>query len=519
MWNLRPDGLIVPVEMADTATPTRPDMNEIASTLDGRDITRGMTDPLRLELPDDSVLMQRGGGDYTLYREVLRDDHVKSALEQRFRAVIARSWEVKPGGKRAIDKAAADFLAEQLDALRWDAITEKMLYGVFYGHAVAEVMWSTKGSRITIADIKVRDRRRFGYDGAMRLRLKTTHQPDGELLPERKFWHYATGADHDDAPYGLGLAHWLYWPVWLKRNGLKFWAVFLEKFGTPTGVGWFPPGTSQTDQTRLLSALRAIQRDSAIILPDGMRAELLEAKRGGTVDHAAFVGMLNAAILVVSIGQTASTQGTPGKLGNDEEQGEVREDIVKADADLVCMSFNASVAKWLTEYNFPGAALPQVWRSMEQEEDLNGRAEREDRIQGWGFKPTMAHVEEVYGGEWEDRPTPPAIGEPASGKPLTPPAKSESADPAAFAAGSALTDLDAIEDPLAQRLDQEAAPEMAAWLETIGAMLDSADSLEEFRARLLAAYPGMDRAGMVAAMSAAFAVAHLAGMSDVADGD
>lgn len=63
--------------------------------------------------------------------------------------------------------------------------------------------------------------------------------------------------------------------------------------------------------------------------------------------------MMNAAILVITIGQTASTQGTPGKLGGDEEQADVRADITKADADLVCMSFNGSIARWLTESNSP----------------------------------------------------------------------------------------------------------------------------------------------------------------------
>lgn len=476
----------------------KPEKNEIASTLDGRDITRGMTDPLRLELPDDTILMQRGGGDYTLYREVLRDDHVKSALEQRFRAVIARPWEVKPGGKRAIDKAAADFLSEQLDTLRWDAITEKMLYGVFYGHAVAEVMWGTEGSRVTLADIKVRDRRRFGYDGAMRLRLKTVQSPDGELLPARKFWHFATGADHDDAPYGLGLAHWLYWPVWLKRNGMRFWAVFLEKFGTPTAMGHFPPGTSSADQSRLLAALQAIQRDSAIILPEGMTAELLEASRAGTADHAAFVALLNAAILVATIGQTASTQGTPGKLGNDEEQGEVREDIVKADADLVCMSFNASVAKWLTEYNFPNAAIPQVWRSMEQEEDINARAEREDKIQAWGYKPTMAHIEEVYGGEWEER-QPPAISDQPSdvGRAsarnigLKPDLQAEDKTPAAFSESPDFPDQLALDTAL-DSLDADSLnAQSRALLLPIMDKLTAGAKPEDLLGWLAEAYPGM----------------------------
>jgi len=461
-----------------------PEKGEIASTQDGRDITRGWVDPMRLEMPDDAVLMQRGGGDYTLYREVLRDDHVKAALTQRIQAVIARPWEVRPGGKRAIDLAAADLLREQLNALPWDAITAKMLYGVFYGFAVAEVMWGSDGRRIAIADIKVRDRRRFGFDGARRLRLKTRARPDGELLPERKFWTFVTGADHDDAPYGLGLAHWLYWPVWFKRNGIRFWATFLEKFGTPTAAGRFPPGTSQEDQNKLLDALQAIQRDSAIIFPDGMQVELLEATRAGTADHEAFVRAMNTAILVITIGQTASTQGTPGRLGNDREQGEVRRDITRADADLVCMSFNASVARWLTDWNYPGAAYPQVWRVMDDPEDLNSHAERDERLARVGYRPSLARVTEVYGEGYEAIAPSGAL-----------PAQAETrlgAAPAQFAAGDVFPDqaaLDAAIDGMdAAALNAQARALLKPVLDKLAGGADPAALL----GWLAEAYPGMD---------------------------
>lgn len=405
-WKLNPHGLILPADFAEAAAP-RPVRDEVASTLDGRDITRGMVDPMRLELPDDTVLMQRGGGDYLLYQEILRDDRVKSGLDQRFRAVISRAIEVKAGGDSRLDKKAAADLEQQIQKLSWDAITEKMLYGVFYGFSVSEIMLGVDGARVTLDKIKVRNRRRFGFDGAGRLRMKTMAKPDGELMPDRKFWSYSCGADHDDAPYGLGLAHWLYWPVWLKRNGIRFWAVFLEKFGTPTGLGWFPPGTSPADQTKLLYALKAIQRDSAIILPEGMRAELLEAKRSGTADHESFTRLMNDAITILITGQTASTQGTPGKLGSDDEQGDVRTDITKADADLICMSFNATVARWMTDWNFPGAAYPQLWRKMDEEEDQNQAAERDERLSKVGFKPTLERVIEVYGEGYEASEPPP----------------------------------------------------------------------------------------------------------------
>lgn len=387
--------------------------NEIATTRDGRDITRGYVDGLPLLPSTDRLLALKGNGDVAIYQEVLRDDQVKACFGQRVRAVTSRPWEVKPGGTKRIDKQAAEFIRAQIDRIAFDDITEKMLYGVFYGYAVAEPLYAVDKDKIVLdpcrGGVKVRDRRRFGFAPDMSLRLRTSANPMGEALPDKKFWTFATGSDHDDEPYGLGLAHWLYWPVFFKRSGVKFWLVFLEKFGSPTAVGKYPAGTDNAEQDKLLEALQAIQTDSAIIFPQGMEAELLEATRGGTADYTSLYDRMDAAIARVTLGQTASTQGTPGKLGNDELQGDVRADIVKADADLVCASFNATVVKWLTEWNFPGAALPQVWRQFEDEEDANTTAERDERINRMGFKPTLKYIQETYGGEWVEQTATPNV--------------------------------------------------------------------------------------------------------------
>jgi phage gp29-like protein len=57
------------------------------------------------------------------------------------------------------------------------------------------------------------------------------------------------------------------------------------------------------------------------------------------------------------------------------------------------------------------------------------------------------------------------------------------------------------------------------WLATLRAMLDTAVSLEEFNARLLAAYPDLDAAGVVGALGQALAAADTKGRYDVAQGE
>lgn len=361
-----------------------------------------------LMIPDDAILAARGG-DYSLYRETLRDDGCAAPFAQRRLAVTQCEVVVDAGGKDALSKRAADWMREQIQQLEWDRITDLMLYARWYGHAIAEAIYSPNlvEGTVVVDDIRVRDRARFMYP-------KDRNQPpsvwDAELsrfrqLPPNKMWHLATGADHDDAPYGLGLAHYCYWPVFFKRNNIKFWLVFLEKFASPTALGKMQAGKfdNPLERAKVMAALRAIATETSIVVPEGTELELLQVSRSGTQDYDTMRKAMDDAMAKLIIGQTASSQGTPGKLGNEELQGQVRDDIVKADADLVCQSFNRQVGTWLTRWNFPGAKVPRVWRVTEQAEDLNTRAERDTKIFQLGYEPTPEYVTETYGEGWQKK--------------------------------------------------------------------------------------------------------------------
>lgn len=464
---------------------------EIATTADGVDITRGFTGPLLM--PYDSVLRTRGANDLLIYEQVLSDPEVKATLGQRHLAVTKCETQVDAGGERRIDRQAAQFLREQIEAIGWDNVTTKMLYGEFYGYAVAENLFKPSGGRVVFDKVKVRNRRRFRYTPKGELRLLTpSNMTEGVPCDAPYFWEFRTGADNDDEPYGLGLAHWLYWPVMFKRNGLKFWLMFLEKFGMPTAVGKYDSTDSDAaERAKLLAATRAIQTDSGVIMPKGMEISLLEAARSGTADYKTLHDTMNETIQKVVLGQTASTQGTAGKLGDDTLRMEVRDDIIKAAADLVCESFNLGPARWLTQWNFPGAAIPRVYRVTEKGEDLNKLAERDKNLKDVGYRPTLARVTEVFGEGYE--PAPPAPMSPAT---VTPPAAFAAPTPSAFPDQAALEQiLDALDDGtldahaagLLQPLIDLAERDPQAALDAIAGVLPDADdsALQNTLARAL----------------------------------
>ena len=490
----------------------KPVFDEVAS-LAKEDIASAFVGELR-DVRDEILRAAPGGID--AYKRLLTDDQVYATYQQRRRAITSREWSVEPGGPRRADRRAADWLKETLMHVGWDRVVERMHFGVFYGYAVAELMYGRDGRYVALDQIRVRDRKRFRFDRDGLLRLITpTDRTRGELMPPRKFWYFSTGGDHDDDPYGMGLAHYLYWPVWFKRNGVKFWLIFLEKFGAPTPVGKYEPGTSDPEKRKLLQGLAALTADAGMIYPKTMEVELLEASRSGRAGYELLYDKMNEAISKVNLSQTMTTD-----QGSSEAQARVHEEVAetvqKSDSGLICGSFNGGTpwseapVAWLTQWNFPGASPPEVRYNFEEEEDLNTRAERDTKIAGMGFAPSQKYIQETYGGEWTSR----------QGREGEMPPSADAAD-----------DAPVFAEPLpsasaAAAFTRRALAETAGMDEMIAPLLrrlEAATSLEEFRDVLFDAYAEMPSGRFGALLQRALLSAELAGRYEVreaaADGE
>lgn len=378
----------------------------------------------QIRLNDDKILALEGyAPDLTLYDGLLDDDKAFSTFQQRRLDVISKNWEVEAGGEDSASKKAADHLRENLKRIGWDAVCDKMLYSRWYGYGVAEPMWEIdEDGLLAMSNIYVPNRAWFCFTNGGELRLRTVDNPEGEAVPDRKFWTITSGGSHDDQLYGVGLAHWCYWPIYFKRNVTKFWALFLEKFGMPTIVGKFPPGWESDPQklNDLLSALAAVGTDAAVAIPQEAEVEALEGSRSGSgaSSYKEFIDVMDAAITGVILTQTMTS--TAGSAGLGSKQAEVHEGkglaVSQSDSDLLAESFNNSIAKWMTEWNFPGAKPPRVYRKLEDDEDINTVADRDTKLDALGWVRTEESVKETYGEGYERKPEPkPLPGLPGAG--------------------------------------------------------------------------------------------------------
>ncbi len=401
----------------------------------------------------------------------LRDPHTRAVLDQRLDAVTAAPLDIEPGGPMRRDRQAAGDLADQFGGIGIDRISRELLHAVWYGYSIAECIWEIDGARVRLADLKVRDPARFRWRKDGTPLLVTRENPRGIELPPAKFVVLAQPRSHGGQPHGPGAAQWCLWPVWLKRQAVRMWAVALEKFGSPTAIGIVRRDAQEAEIETMLQAQRAMAGGAGLVIPEGQELRLLDSARRAGGDYGAFVAALDGMIADAVLGQRATSEIGPWR-GTAEVQAKVLERLVAADARRLAAALRNSVAAWLTQWNFPGADVPELARNTAPPEDLVARARREETVaRTSGLRPTPAHVEQVYGGEWEAAPAAPATP-PSGGDPRL-----------ARLAEPAQQDDDAIDDAvdaIAADWQPLVEPAVAPVLEAAG----NADSLGRFRAAL-----------------------------------
>ena len=378
----------------------QPKQTELSKADHGRALASALIQVM-IENPD-NVLRTKGHGQFNVYKELLRDDQVRSAFQQRRTAVVQAELDIVPGGKSPVDNEAVEYVKAVLDDIGFDQVTDKMLFAFHYGYSVAELMPVFRDGRWYLDSIRVRDRGRFRFGANNELFLLKGSQRIP--MDREKFWVFSVGQEHDDNPYGEGLAHALYWPVFFKRNCIKFWLIYLEKFGMPTAVAKLSQAAIKDPEQKgmALDVLDAIQTDSGVVIPEDFVVELLEASRSGTVDYKALEDAMNRAISKIILSQTMTTDDG-SSLSQAQVHGGVKADVIKSDADLICDSFNRQVIDYLVELNFEGAKPPRIWRKTEEKEDLNQVADRDTKIYGLGYEPTEEYIKATYGDGWRKR--------------------------------------------------------------------------------------------------------------------
>ena len=277
----------------------------------------------------------------------------------------------------------------------------------------------------------------------------------------------------------------------------------------------------------LQNALRGVNQFSSAI--DGMGNSVAKITGSGDGDaHLKMVEWAERSQSKCILGQTLSAEAQATGMGSGvaDLHNAVRHDILKSDARKLASTLTRDLVYPLLAINGRGGDTlrncPRWVFDLGDAEDIKNFAQHLPPLAANGMKIGVAWVHEklrlpiaeageaVFGGtDTANVATPQQANEASGGVSLTAQPSAGTREMAAAAPGGDISAID--------RLETAAAPVMEDWLKKIEAMLEAADSLEEFRAMLLAAYGRLDTGAMAESLAVAMAARHLAGRSEIMD--
>jgi len=330
----------------------KPEMGEISHS--GTDIW-GIGD-LPVYNPDD--LVEKKG--LEIYRKMQRrDGQVKAVFMLKKHARLSTPWSIRPEDEDDPESVRqAEFIEHCFSEMKGNVNNTllKIWNAMRDGFSVAEINYKVlptgefKGM-IGIDNIKVRKAVNYMFkcDEHGNIEEKGLIEGYNKHLPINKFILFAYNPNDDDADslYGESDFRAAYRYYFSNDIVQRFWNIFLEKFGQPTVIGRYGTGTNKAKQDEYLDILKTIQTDTAIVMPKGLEAELLEAVRRGDAGYkSAFDTNNNMIARALLVGTLLMDTGEKGSwalskthfdifiyildyLGTETEDTLVREQIIK----------------------------------------------------------------------------------------------------------------------------------------------------------------------------------------------
>ncbi|MCY4373676.1 MAG: DUF935 family protein, partial [Spirochaetaceae bacterium] len=351
-----------------------------------------------------------------------RDLYYRATLSTRKLAVQGIEPTVVPAGE---DEASIDLAA----AVRRDIVERPEFTPMVYdamdaiakGYAAIEILWQT-GSVWRPNGYRWRDPRWFRYDRetGRQLRLLDDANPvDGVELEPNK-WIIHEPQLKSGLPIRGGLALPVAYYHLVKTFDVASWAAFVEVFGYPLRVGKYSKNATEEDIKILKRAVANVGRDIGAVIPDDMILEIIAGvQQGAAVDYFKILAeFANREIAIGVLGQAATTEGTPGRLGADDVQQQVREDILRSDARQVGSTLQRDLVETYVDFNHgPQVVYPQLRFVVEDPEDVGLLVDAVSKLVAVGFqvKPSDLYqrlrlTEPKEGDAVLEPPSAPALG-------------------------------------------------------------------------------------------------------------
>ena len=340
-----------------------------------------------MKAPDIDETLRKAGIQRHRLSILLDDDEIGQAAETRLDALLGAPYRLEPN-----DTPEAELLTQELN--EWFVELATCAHNaLFFGYSVQEAIYERKDTHIGLEWVGEKPMEWFEPKNDGRLIYRSESGFEGEVDQTVKFFLTRRKSSYKQ-PYGKALLASLYWLFFFKQNGFKFWAKFLERFGTPILLGKVKDGSDE-DVQAMNDALLSAHAQSVISIDADDSVEVVGLGQGGAgASFDAFNTEIKRQIQKLILGQTL-TSGTDnsGSRALGEVHENVRKDKLKSDIRLITPTIQA-VIDALCKLN----QWPQHKIIIGEEKSLEAdKAERDVKLKNAGANLTPQYFQREYG--------------------------------------------------------------------------------------------------------------------------
>ncbi len=335
-------------------------------------------------LPDPDPVLKKYGKNFNTYFDMLNDDHLNACVTRRKMGVKSMEYRViKTTDTTQKDFDLANLALQNLNNnnCRIKDIISASLNPIFFGFSVFEILWEHKNNVILPKAVIEKPQEYFSFD----INNNLIYNDGNSLinLYDKKYKYNFILLQNEPSfnnPYGQKALSKCFWNIALKKGGLKFWSIFVEKYGMPFILAKQPRTVSENDALDLLNKLDNMVQDAIAVIPDDSSVEFKEPKGNYNGDiYEKFINAQNNAISKAILTNVFSTEyQTKGGYSTAQAGFESERMLAKEDKDFPEQLFN-TLFKYVSLINL-GSYSSAVFKLFEEDEAKKDFAERDNYL-------------------------------------------------------------------------------------------------------------------------------------------
>lgn len=344
--------------------------------------------------PDDLAT----GNNYDTYDEMRHDDQVKSALATKKNIVLAPGWQIKCEDEKIVEFYERNF-TEKLEENFEDGLFD-MLSSFDYGFSLTEPIYrKPKGGLIELKELKTRPPHTFEFNLNAKgdLETITQNQSDGVQEFKKSFFLHQIYQPEFGNPFGQSDLRAAFLPWKTKKFTFRFWAIYLERFASPTIIGKYDGDETDLNKINEFQAvIKRIQNSTAISIPDSMEIEFKETMRDSSDTYIKSINsqntMIARAILMPDLMGMSGGQTQQGSRSLGETQFDMFLSMIRREQRALARNITIKIIRPMTLANFGDIPCSFEFKPFSKDDAMELMKIWVDAVKGKVWKPNEEEV-------------------------------------------------------------------------------------------------------------------------------